>query len=39
LNKAGGSQRLNYSFEAPLGQTIAVRVFDDNDNVAVKQIH
>ncbi len=38
VNKVTDSQSLNYQFEVDGGQTIAVRVFDENDNAVVKQI-
>jgi hypothetical protein len=31
------SQILNYEFSAPAGRLVAVRVFDEDDNVVVKQ--
>lgn len=38
VNKVTDSQVLNYQFQVAAGQTIAVRVFDEDDNVVVKQI-
>ncbi|MBV9265678.1 MAG: hypothetical protein JO061_05870 [Acidobacteriaceae bacterium] len=38
VSKVGGSQTVKYSFEVPADQAIAIRVFDDDDNVAVKQV-
>jgi hypothetical protein len=38
VNKVTDSQVLNYQFEAPAGETIAVRAFDEDDNVVVKQV-
>ena len=38
VNKVTDSQSLHYQFEVAGGQTVAIRVFDENDNVAVKQI-
>ncbi|MFL6448372.1 MAG: hypothetical protein ACJ746_11875 [Bryobacteraceae bacterium] len=38
VNKVTDSQTLNYQFEAPAGETIALRVFDEDDNVVVKQV-
>jgi hypothetical protein len=38
IGKVGGSQMLKYSFEVAQAQTIALRVFDDDDNVVVRQI-
>lgn len=38
VNKVTDSQSLNYQFEAPRGEQIAVRVFDEDDNVIVKQV-
>jgi hypothetical protein len=37
VNKVTDSQSLNYQFEVSNGQTVAIRIFDENDNVAVKQ--
>ncbi|MBV9303218.1 MAG: hypothetical protein JOY62_01650 [Acidobacteriaceae bacterium] len=37
VNKVTDSQALNYSINAQPGQLIAVRIFDENDNVIVKQ--
>lgn len=37
VNKVTDSQTLNYSFTAAPGHTVAVRVFDEDDNVVVKQ--
>ncbi|MBV8832738.1 MAG: hypothetical protein JO108_26350, partial [Acidobacteriaceae bacterium] len=36
--KVTDSQMLDYSFQAATGQVIAIRVFDENDNVVVKQV-
>jgi hypothetical protein len=38
VGKITDSQTLNYKFKTPLGQTVAIRVFDENDNVIVKQV-
>ena len=38
VNKVTDSQSLNYQFEVPAGETVAVRVFDEDDNVVVKQV-
>ena len=38
VNKVTDSQSLHYQFEVAGGQTVAIRVFDENDNAAVKQI-
>ena len=38
VNKVTDSQQLQYQLTAPSGSNIAVRVFDENDNVAVKQV-
>ncbi len=38
VNKVTDSQSLSYQFEVPGGQTIAIRVFDEDDNVTVKQV-
>lgn len=38
VGKITDSQTLNYKFKTPVGQTIAIRVFDDNDNVIVKEV-
>jgi hypothetical protein len=38
VNKVTDSQSLNYQFEVPAAETIAVRVFDEDDNVVVKQV-
>ncbi|MFL6415788.1 MAG: hypothetical protein ACJ74Y_08980 [Bryobacteraceae bacterium] len=38
VNKVTDSQTLSYQFETPAGETIAVRVFDEDDNVVVKQV-
>ena len=38
VNKVTDSQSLRYQFEVDGGQTVAVRIFDENDNVAVKQV-
>jgi hypothetical protein len=37
VNKVTDSQTLNYVLPAGEGQIVAVRVFDENDNVVVKQ--
>jgi len=37
-NKVTDSQTLNYSFGVESGHTVAVRVFDEDDNVVVKQL-
>jgi hypothetical protein len=37
VNKVTDSQNLNYTLEAAVGQTVAVRIFDEDDNVVVKQ--
>ena len=36
-NKVTDSQTLSYTLEAPAGQMVAVRVFDEDDNVIVRQ--
>jgi hypothetical protein len=36
-NLVTDSQELNYTIEAKEGQTISIRVYDENDNVAAKQ--
>ena len=38
VNKVTDSQSLTYQFEVDGGQAVAIRVFDENDNVAVKQV-
>lgn len=38
VNKVTDSQTLQYSFSAEAGQIVTVRVFDEDDNVVVKQI-
>ena len=38
VNKVTDSQSLAYQFEVDGNQAIAIRVFDENDNVAVKQV-
>lgn len=38
VNRVTDSQTLTYEVETEPGRTIAVRVFDEDDNVAVKQI-
>jgi hypothetical protein len=38
VNKVTDSQSLSYQFAVDGGQTVAIRVFDENDNVAVKQV-
>jgi hypothetical protein len=37
VNKVTDSQVLNYELSAPAGRLVAVRVFDEDDNVVVKQ--
>lgn len=37
VNKVTDSQTLNYTLGAAAGQTVAVRIFDEDDNVVVKQ--
>ncbi|HEX3683317.1 MAG TPA: hypothetical protein VHU83_12340 [Bryobacteraceae bacterium] len=37
VNKVTDSQALGYSLDAPAGQMVAVRVFDEDDNVVVRQ--
>jgi len=37
-NKVTDSQSLNYRFEVETGRTVAVRVFDEDDNITVKQV-
>jgi hypothetical protein len=37
VNKVTDSQILNYELSAPAGRLIAVRIFDEDDNVVVKQ--
>ena len=37
VGKVTDSQILNYKFSVPAGQTVAIRVFDEDDNVVVKQ--
>jgi hypothetical protein len=37
VNKVTDSQSLDYQLEGNTGQIIAVRVFDEDDNVVVKQ--
>lgn len=37
INKVTDSQTLSYSFPTQSGHTIAIRVFDEDDNVVVKQ--
>lgn len=37
VNKVTDSQTLSYQLEAPTSQMIAIRVFDEDDNVVVKQ--
>jgi hypothetical protein len=37
VNKVADSQTLDYTLEVPAGQLVAVRVFDEDDNVAVRQ--
>jgi hypothetical protein len=38
VNKVTDSQILAYRLKVEPGQMIAIRVFDENDNVAVKQL-
>ncbi len=38
LNQVTDSQMLNYELNTEPGQLVAIRVFDENDNVVVKQI-
>jgi hypothetical protein len=38
VGKITDSQTLNYKFKTSIGQTVAIRVFDENDNVVVKQV-
>ncbi len=38
VNKVTDSQMLQYRFEVPAGQTVSIRVFDEDDNVSVKQV-
>ena len=37
INKVTDSQTLDYQVDANAGQLIAIRVFDEDDNVVVKQ--
>lgn len=37
VNKVTDSQSLNYELEVAAGRMVAIRVFDEDDNVAVKQ--
>lgn len=37
VNRVTDSQQLNYTFKAGPGQFFSIRVFDENDNVVVKQ--
>ncbi|MBV9760195.1 MAG: hypothetical protein JO340_06505 [Acidobacteriaceae bacterium] len=37
VNKVTDSQTLEYSLDFPTSQIVAIRVFDENDNVVVKQ--
>ncbi len=37
VNKVADSKVLNYKLSVPAGQLVAVRVFDEDDNVVVKQ--
>jgi hypothetical protein len=37
VNKVTDSQSLNYVLDAPPGQMVAIRVFDEDDNVVVRQ--
>ena len=37
VNKVTDSQTLNYTLNANAGQIVAVRIFDEDDNVVVKQ--
>ena len=38
INRVTDSQTLSYRFSAKSGQLISVRVFDENDNVTVRQV-
>ncbi len=38
VGRVTDSQSLNYKFSVPTGRTVAIRVFDENDNVVVKQV-
>jgi len=38
IDKVTDSQTLNYKLSLPAGLDIAIRVFDENDNVVVKQV-
>ena len=38
LNRVTDSQTLSYRISAEAGQTLAIRVFDEDDNVSVKQL-
>ncbi len=38
VNKVTDSQSLAYRFEVQAGQTISIRVFDEDDNVSVRQV-
>lgn len=38
IDKVTDSQTLKYMFTVPTGEMVAVRVFDENDNVVVKQL-
>ncbi len=39
VNKVSDSQILSYKFDVPAGRLVAVRVFDEDDNVAVRQVN
>ncbi len=38
VNKVTDSQTLSYQFDAPTGQPIAIRIFDEDDNATVRQV-
>lgn len=38
VGKVTDSQILKYKFRGPPGESIAIRVFDENDNIVVKQV-
>ena len=38
VTKVTDSQSLDYRFQAPKGQIVSVRVFDEDDNVVVRQV-
>ena len=38
VNKVTDSQSLDYQVEAGKGQLVSVRVFDENDNVAAREL-